>query len=74
MYGFHGHEGATPRDSTFPLIVLSHGSGERMMQMAWLATELAEQGYIVAGINHHGTTSADSDRTARFKSGSALPI
>lgn len=29
--------------------------------MAWRATELAEQGYIVAGVNHHGTTSMDSD-------------
>ncbi len=61
MYGFHAHRDAAPRDGAFPLIVLSHGSGGRMTQMAWLATDLAEQGYIVAGVNHHGTTSMDSD-------------
>ncbi|WP_293447630.1 hypothetical protein, partial [Planktotalea sp.] len=61
MYGFHAHRDATPRAGTFPLVVLSHGSGGRMTQMAWLATALTQQGYIVAGVNHHGTTSMDSD-------------
>ncbi len=32
-----------------------------MTQIAWMATALAEQRYIVAGVNHHGTTSRDSD-------------
>ncbi|MEP5151589.1 hypothetical protein, partial [Planktotalea sp.] len=36
-------------------------SGGRMTQMAWLATAMSAQGYIVAGVNHHGTTSMDSD-------------
>ena len=61
MYGFHAHLNAEPRAGQFPLILLSHGSGGRMTQLAWLATQLAEQGYIVAGANHHGTTSGDSD-------------
>jgi predicted dienelactone hydrolase len=61
MYGFHAHPDATPRAGAFPLVVLSHGSGRRMTQMAWLATALTQQGYIVAGVNHHGTTSKDSD-------------
>lgn len=61
MYGFYAHSGAAPRAGAHPLVVLSHGSGGRMTQMAWLATALAEQGYIVAGVNHHGTTSRDSD-------------
>ena len=61
MYGFHAHQDAAPRTGEFLLIILSHGSGGRMTQMAWLATALTEQGYIVAGVNHHGTTSMDSD-------------
>ena len=61
MYGFHAHPDAQANDEGYPLIVLSHGSGGRMTQMAWLATALTEQGYIVAGVNHHGTTSMDSD-------------
>ena len=44
----------------FPLIVLSHGSGSRVQAMAWLATELAKAGFIVAGPNHPGTTGGDS--------------
>ncbi|AZO10092.1 MULTISPECIES: alpha/beta hydrolase [unclassified Mesorhizobium] len=44
----------------FPLVVLSHGSGGRVQGMAWLATELARAGFIVAGPNHPGTTSGDS--------------
>ncbi len=61
IYGFHAHLDAPPAQGAAPLVLLSHGSGGRMTQMAWLATELAEQGYIVAGVNHHGTTSMDSD-------------
>ncbi len=61
FYGFHAHLDGAPRAGEHPLVVLSHGSGGRMTQMAWLASALAEQGYIVAGVNHHGTTSMDSD-------------
>jgi predicted dienelactone hydrolase len=61
MYGFHAQRDAAPRDGALPLIVFSHGSGGRMSQMHWLATELAERGYVVAGVNHPGTTSMDSD-------------
>lgn len=44
----------------FPLIVLSHGSGSTVHGMAWLASALAQAGYIVAGPNHPRTTSGDS--------------
>ncbi|MEW6633871.1 MAG: alpha/beta fold hydrolase [Pseudomonadota bacterium] len=51
---------APPLKGRFPLVVLSHGSGGRVQGMAWLATELAKAGFIVAGPNHPGTTSGDS--------------
>jgi predicted dienelactone hydrolase len=61
FYGFHAQRDVPARAGAHPLVVLSHGSGGRMTQMAWLATALSARGYIVAGVNHHGTTSMDSD-------------
>ena len=43
-----------------PLVLLSHGSGSRAQGMTWIATRLAERGFIVAGPDHPGTTSGDS--------------
>ncbi len=50
---------AIPRDH-LPLVLLSHGSGSRAIGMAWIATALAEAGFIVAAPDHPGTTSGDS--------------
>lgn len=47
-------------NGSFPLIVMSHGSGGRIEGMTWLATGLAKAGFVVAGPNHPGTTSGDS--------------
>ncbi|WP_198338223.1 dienelactone hydrolase [Labrenzia sp. VG12] len=43
-----------------PLVLLSHGSGASVERMAWIAVELAANGFVVAGPNHPGTTSGDS--------------
>ncbi len=43
----------------FPLILISHGTGGIAMQLSWLARALAAQGYIVAGVNHHGNTGIE---------------
>jgi predicted dienelactone hydrolase len=51
---------ASIADGHHPLILLSHGSGSRVEGMVWIATKLAEAGFIVAGPNHPGTTSGDS--------------
>lgn len=42
-----------------PLVVISHGFGGNWGNQAWLASALAHQGYIVAAVNHPGTTSKD---------------
>jgi predicted dienelactone hydrolase len=42
-----------------PLVVLSHGNGGSWINQTWLASALAHQGYIVAAVNHPGTTSRD---------------
>ncbi|MFB9952862.1 alpha/beta hydrolase family protein [Rhizobium puerariae] len=55
---------ATIGKGRFPLVLLSHGSGSRAIGMAWIATKLAEAGFIVAGPDHPGTTSGDSTPAA----------
>jgi predicted dienelactone hydrolase len=43
----------------FPCLLLSHGTGGSALQLGWLGTALAAQGYIVASVNHHGNTSVE---------------
>jgi predicted dienelactone hydrolase len=42
-----------------PLILLSHGTGGTVTQLGWLACALAQQGYITAGVNHHGNNALE---------------
>ena len=56
------------QDGLHPLVVMSHGFGGNWRNQGWLATELARAGYVVAAINHPGTTSRD----VTAKVGSAL--
>ncbi len=59
---FYGHYALrdAPLPDTAPIAVLSHGSGGNAVQMGWLATHLADLGYLVIATNHPGTTSRDS--------------
>lgn len=41
----------------FPVTMLSHGTGGRALDLAWLAEALVDAGHIVVGIDHHGNTS-----------------
>jgi predicted dienelactone hydrolase len=43
----------------FPLIMLSHGTGGSAASVAWLSTQLAAHGYIVAGLNHPGNNALE---------------
>jgi predicted dienelactone hydrolase len=49
------------RAQTYPLIVMSHGTGGSAVMMMWLGARLAAKGYIVAAVNHHGNTSAEKE-------------
>jgi len=48
----------TPK-KTFPVVLLSHGTGGTAESMGWLASSLASEGYVVIGANHHGNTSLE---------------
>ena len=44
---------------SFPLVLLSHGTGGSALQMGWLGSELARSGFIAAGLNHHGNNALE---------------
>ena len=43
----------------WPLVLLSHGTGGTANGLAWLATRLAQSGYICVGVDHHGNTGSE---------------
>ena len=53
-------EKASLPTNTYPLILLSHGSGGSIMTLGWLTSRLVAAGYLVAGINHPGTYTGSS--------------
>ncbi|WP_286919161.1 alpha/beta hydrolase family protein [Pseudomonas sp. UBA6753] len=55
---------APPAAGTYPLVVLSHGFRGNWGNQSWLASALAHQGYIVAAVNHPGTTTRDHNPEA----------
>lgn len=48
-----------PTAGEHPLVVLSHGYRGNWSNQMWLASALADQGYIVAAVNHPGSTTHD---------------
>lgn len=52
---------------TYPLILLSHGTGGSAIQLMWLGRYLAARGYIVAAVNHHGNTGIEKYMPQGFK-------
>lgn len=53
----------------FPLILLSHGAGlaGSVEAMSWIATPLAEEGFIVAAPTHPGNTGPDRSAAETMK-------
>ncbi|MGZ4438855.1 MAG: alpha/beta hydrolase family protein [Gaiellaceae bacterium] len=41
------------------VVLVSHGTGGSAWQMTWLAEPLAEAGFLVAAVDHHGNNFAD---------------
>ncbi|MEP2978978.1 MAG: alpha/beta fold hydrolase [Lentilitoribacter sp.] len=52
-------------DGHFPLVVLSHGMFGNAYNQAWLAAALAKKGYLVAAVNHPGTSTWLRDENQR---------
>ncbi|WP_412538333.1 alpha/beta hydrolase [Longispora sp. K20-0274] len=44
----------------YPVVLLSHGTGGEVGDLAWFAEGLAAGGHLVVGVDHHGNTSRES--------------
>lgn len=55
---------ANPMAQPHPLLLLSHGYGGNWRNLNWLAYGLASQGYIVAAVDHPGTTTRNKEERA----------
>ena len=50
---------ATPLEGSYPLIITSHGQPGTRFQFAYLSEHLASRGFVVASIDHTGSTYQD---------------
>jgi predicted dienelactone hydrolase len=54
------------REETYPVVLLSHGTGGTAAGLSWLAHRLAKAGFVVIGVDHHGNTAAEPYRPEGF--------
>ncbi len=45
----------------YPVVLLTHGTGGAFSGLVWLATALADAGFLVAGVDHHGNTWVEEE-------------
>ena len=59
LHGLACRDAGWASDGPFPLVVLSHGHPGNRFLMAHLAEALASRGYVVAAVDHLGSTYCD---------------
>jgi predicted dienelactone hydrolase len=67
FYGTRAGRHAPHTGEAYPLIVMSHGAGGNAGQFGWIASELAEAGFVVVLPNHPGTTSGNASAKAAVR-------
>jgi len=67
FYGTPAGKGAPHAQGAYPLVVISHGAGGNAGQFGWIASALAEAGYVVVLPNHPGTTSRNASAKAAVR-------
>ena len=55
-----------PDVRSYPLVLLSHGTGGSAAGLEWLARRLADRGFAALGVNHHGNTGNEPYRAEGF--------
>lgn len=64
FFGTPAHRDAKTIAQRHPLLLLSHGYGGNWRNLNWLASRMAQQGYIVAAVDHPGTTTLNKETRA----------
>ncbi len=67
FFGTKAGRKAPRRGGKFPLVLISHGAGGNAGQFGWIASELADNGYVVVLPNHPGTTSGNANAKAAVR-------
>lgn len=67
FYGTPAGRGAPHESGQFPLVIISHGAGGNAGQFGWIASELAQAGFVVILPNHPGTTSGNASAEAAVR-------
>ncbi|SNS77463.1 alpha/beta hydrolase family protein [Antarctobacter heliothermus] len=57
--------GAPAAEGPFPIIVVSHGMFGNARNQAWFAASMARRGYVVAAVDHPGTSTWSRDPDQR---------
>ncbi|MCR9071577.1 MAG: dienelactone hydrolase [Alphaproteobacteria bacterium] len=56
----------SPARSSWPVVLLSHGTGGQAEGLAWLGARLASVGYVCLAVSHHGNTGIEPYRAEGF--------
>jgi len=67
FYGTPAGRGAPHLGGQYPAVIISHGAGGNAGQFGWIASVLAEAGYVVILPNHPGTTSGNASAKAAVR-------
>lgn len=67
FYGTPAGRNAPHQAGQFPVIIISHGAGGNAGQFGWIASELAQAGFVVILPNHPGTTTGNASAEAAVR-------
>lgn len=67
FYGTPAGRDAPHQTGQFPMVVISHGAGGNAGQFGWIASELAQAGFVVVLPNHPGTTTGNASAEAAVR-------
>lgn len=67
FYGTPAGRNAPHQDGRFPMVIISHGAGGNAGQLGWIASELAQAGFVVVLPNHPGTTTGNASAEAAVR-------
>lgn len=67
FYGTPAGRDAPHQAGRFPMVIISHGAGGNAGQFGWIASELAQAGFVVVLPNHPGTTTGNASAEAAVR-------